>query len=93
LVAFSPPETREVQFDEKWAFVSKKQKNCDPTNPDDDHCGDSWDHVAFDPEPKLVLAVVSGARTEENARAVVAEVGRRVGCGPPPLMTSDEYPA
>jgi hypothetical protein len=26
-------------------------------------------------------------------RAIVAEVGQRVGCGPPPLMTSDEYPA
>jgi hypothetical protein len=25
----------EVQFDEKRAFVGKKQKNCDPTNRDD----------------------------------------------------------
>ena len=25
-----PPRTREVQFDEKWAFVGKKEKNCDP---------------------------------------------------------------
>jgi IS1 family transposase len=88
-----PPETREVQLDEKWAFVAKKQRNCDPTDPDDDHRGDYWDHVAFDPEHKLVLAVVPGARTEENARAIVAEVKQRVGCGPPALMTSDEYPA
>jgi IS1 family transposase len=73
--------------------VYKKQKNCDPTDPDDDHRGDYWDHVAFDSEHKLVLAVVPGARTEENARAVVAEVERRVNCDPPPLMTSDEYPA
>ena len=71
----------------------KKQKHCDPTNPDDDHCGDYWDHVAFDPEHKLVLAVVPGARTEENARAVVTEVKQRVNCDPPPLMTGDEYPA
>jgi hypothetical protein len=49
--------------------------------------------VAFDPEHKLVLAVVPGARTEANARAIVAEVRRRVGCDPPPLMTCDEYPA
>jgi len=88
-----PPETREVQFDEKWAFVGKKQRNCDPANPDDDHCGDYWDHVAFDPEHKLVLAVVPGARVEENAYAIVAEVKQRVGDTPPPLMTSDEYPA
>ena len=73
--------------------MAKKQKNCDPTDPDDDHCGDYWDHVAFDPEHKLVLAVVPGARTEENARAIVAEVKQRVGGEPPALMTSDEYPA
>lgn len=40
-----------------------------------------------------MLAVVPGARTEENARAIVAEVKQRVGREPPPLMTSDEYPA
>jgi hypothetical protein len=73
--------------------VRKKQRNCDPADPDDDHCGDFWDYVAFDPEHRLVVAVVPGAWTEENARAIVAEVKRRVGCEPPPLMTSDEYPA
>ena len=73
--------------------MGKKQKNCDPTNPEDDHCGDYWDHVAFDPEHKLVLAVVPGARTEENARAIVAEVKQRSGCEPPAFLTSDEYPA
>jgi IS1 family transposase len=88
-----PPRTREVQFDEKWAFVGKKQKNCDPNDPDDDQCGDYWDFVAFDPEHRLVLAVVPGARTAENAQAIVAEVKQRVGEEPPALMTSDELPA
>jgi hypothetical protein len=37
--------------------------------------------------------VVPGARTEEDAHAIVAEVERRAGREPPPLMTSDEYPA
>lgn len=73
--------------------MAKKQKNCDPADPADDHRGDYWDHVAFDPEHKLVLAVIPGARTEENARAIVAEVKRRTACDPPPLMTSDECPA
>jgi hypothetical protein len=72
--------------------VGKKQKNCDPRNPDDDHCGDSWDHLAFDPEHKLVLVVVPGARTEENAREVVVEVKQRLGGRHPELITSDEYP-
>src|SRR5262245_32144068 len=88
-----PPRTREVQFDEKWSFVAKKQKHCDPLDPADDHKGDWWDHVAYDPEHRLVLAVVPGARSIENAEAIVAEVRDRTGGVPPRLMTSDEYPA
>ena len=34
-----PPLTREIQFDEKWAFVAKKEKNCDPADPADDRKG------------------------------------------------------
>lgn len=57
----------------------RKQRNCDPASPDDDHHGNYWDHVAFNPEHKLVLAVVPGARTEENAHAIVTEVRQRIG--------------
>jgi IS1 family transposase len=88
-----PPRTREAQFDEKWAFVGKEQKDCDPNDPDDDHCGDYWDFVAFDPEHRLVLAVIPGARTAENAQAIVEEVKQRTGEAPPALLTSDESPA
>src|SRR4051794_1384250 len=88
-----PPRTREVQFDEKWSFVNKKQKNCDPTDPADDHKGDWWDHVGFDPEHKPVLAEVPGARSIENAEEVVAAAEGRTDDAAPRLMTSDEYPA
>src|SRR5438309_1433332 len=89
----SPPEAREVRLDETWAFVGEEQKDCDPNDPDDDHRGDYRDHAAFDPGHKPVLAAVPGARTEEGARATVAEAARRVGCDPPPLVTGDESPA
>jgi IS1 family transposase len=88
-----PPRTSEVQFDEKWAFVGKKQKNCDPADPADAHKGDWWDHVAYDPEHRLVLAVVPGARSIENAEAVVAAAKGRTEGAAPRLLTSDEYPA
>ena len=78
LVAFSP-ETREVQFDEKWSFVFKKQEHCDPDDPADANRGDWWDHVALDPESRLVLAVVPGARDAEAVEEVVGEVKRRTG--------------
>jgi IS1 family transposase len=74
-----------------WAFVAKEQKNCDPADPEDDHKGDWWDHVAFDPEHKLVLAVVPGARVTESVEEVVDEVKSRLDEQPPALMTSDEY--
>ena len=61
LVAFSPSD-REVQLDEKWSYVFKKQEHCDPTDPADEQCGDRWDHTAYDPEHRLVLCVVPGAR-------------------------------
>ena len=88
-----PPQTREVQVDEKWAFVAKKQKNCDPANPADAHKGDYWDHVAYDPEHRLVLAVIPGSRSIENAEAIVTAVKQRLGGEPPELITSDEAPA
>jgi len=88
-----PPKTREVQFDEKWAFVARKEKNCNPGNPDHDHCGDHWDHVAFDPEHRLVVSVVAGKRTAKNVEALVGEFKARTGGRMMSLIVSDEYPA
>jgi hypothetical protein len=73
--------------------VGKKQKNCDPNDPDDDQCGDYWDFVAYDPEHRLVLVVVPGAWSLENAELIVEETKARLGDEPPALMTSDELAA
>ncbi len=88
-----PPATLEVQFDETWSFVAKKQKHCDDRSPADARKGDCWDHIALDPEHRLVLSVVVGKRTEDNARQVVYEFRERTDGRPLNLMTSDEYPA
>ena len=37
-----PPQTREVQFDEKGSFVAKKEKHCDRADAADDRAGDCW---------------------------------------------------
>jgi IS1 family transposase len=85
-----PPATQEVQFDEKWSFVVKKQKHCTAA---ESSCGDCWDYVALDPERRLTLSVVVGKRTDANARQVVYEFRERTDGRPINLMTSDEYPA
>jgi hypothetical protein len=92
LVAFSP-QTREVQFDEKWAFVGKKQKHGDPSDPADREQGDNWDHVAFDPTHRLVVSVVPGKRTAAKTDALVKDVHMRTGGRMLDLLVSDEYPA
>lgn len=81
-----------MQFDEKWAFVGKKEKHCDPDDPDDAQQGDNWDHVALDPEHRLVVSVVPGKRTSENTRQLVEDFKQRTQGRLPNLITSDEYP-
>jgi IS1 family transposase len=88
-----PPRTREVQFDEKWSFVGKKEKSCDPTDPADDRKGDCWDHVAIDAESRLVVSVVPGERTAESTSAVVEDFKRRTGGRLMNLITTDGHPA
>lgn len=86
-----PPATCEGQFDEKWSFVGKKEKNRDPDDSADDRMGDNWDHVAYDPEHRLVIAVVPGERTAENAGKAVGEFRKRTDDNKIRLITSDEY--
>jgi IS1 family transposase len=81
-----------VQFDEKWSFVTKKEKHCHPEQPDEQQQGDNWDHGAFDPEHRLVVSVVPGKRTEEKTHQLVQDFRRRTGGRLMNLMTSDEYP-
>ena len=49
--------------------------------------------MAFDPEHRLVVSVVPGARTLENTEALVADFHRRTEGRVMNLMTSDDYPA
>lgn len=86
-VALSP-ETREVQFDEKWAFVYKKEANCAPG---EEERGDNWDHTAIDAEHRLLLSVVPGKRTADQCRKVVEDVKKRTGGRTDLLLTSDEH--
>jgi IS1 family transposase len=82
-----------VQLDEKWAFVGKKQKHCNPADPADWLCGDQWDHVALDPDSRLILEVVVGPRTSDSAELLLQGVRDRLGGRAPELVTSDEYAA
>jgi hypothetical protein len=79
-----------VQFDEKWSFVERKEKHCQP---EDTRRGDCWDHTAIDPESRLVVSLVVGKRAASAVPEVVQDFHRRTGGRVMRLMTSDEYPA
>lgn len=78
-----------MQFDEKWDFVGKKETNCEA---EETHAGDSWDHVALDPESRLVVSLVVGKRTAEATHELVRDFRRRTGGRILRRITSDEYP-
>ena len=88
-----PPLTEEIQFDEKWAFVYQKERRCDPERLADQYRGENWDHVAFDPEHRLVLEVVPGKRHQQQTRTLIRAAQRRTGGRVMRLLTSDEYRA
>jgi IS1 family transposase len=72
--------------------VGKKEKHCDPDDAEDARQGDNWDHVAFDPESRLVVSVVPGKRTSENVRLLVNDFKKRTQGRQMNLITTDEYP-
>lgn len=88
-----PPQTREAQFAEKWSFVANKEKHGHAEDPLAGEEGDNWDHLAFDPEHRLVVSVVPGKRTEEHVHLLVQDFKARTGGRLMNLLTSDEYPA
>jgi transposase-like protein len=74
----------EVQFDEKWAFVGKKQKHCDPSHPQDAGKGDQWDHTAIDVPSRFVVSLGIGKRDRETLTQTVKDFAQRTGGAPPP---------
>jgi IS1 family transposase len=85
-----PLRTSEVQLDEKWSFVASKTEKQQTQSP---ATGENWDHVAIDPEHRLVLAIIPGKRTAENTVKIIVEVKERTGGRTDLLITTDEYPS
>jgi hypothetical protein len=82
-----PPRTREVQGDEKWAFVGPKEASCDPL---DRLRGEDWDHTAVAPESRLLLAVVPGKRDGDACEQLIQQVHDRTAGRTDVLITSAE---
>jgi IS1 family transposase len=82
----------QVQLDELWTFVRKKERMLKEWEKLHSEWGDTWIWVAFDPVHKLVMAVLVGERSEEEAVGFVSRVRARLADACQPLLTSDCLP-
>lgn len=81
-----------VQLDELWTFVRKKERMLKEWEKLHSEWGDTWVWVAFDPVHKLVIAVLVGERTEEEAIGFLTRFRAHLADGCQPLLTSDSLP-
>lgn len=83
----------EVQLDELWSFLRKKEGNLTALESLEREWGDCWIWIAFDPVSKVVLGFVLGKRTKDRAVRLLNRVRDVMGFGCFPLFTSDELAA
>jgi hypothetical protein len=69
----------------------KKDKQCDPDDPDDAEQGSYWDHAIIDPETKLIISLVVGRRNADTVVAVFTDFYDRTDGALPELITTDGY--
>lgn len=65
----------DVQVDEMWCFVGRKQKNSSETTPD---IGDQYIWLAIDAKTKLILAHIVGKRDNFGASRLIRQLRDRV---------------
>ena len=80
---------RQIQIDELWAFIGKKQRRVTPDDPPER--GDCYSFLALDAIGKAIISYQTGKRDGDNARAFLVDLRERV-IGSPNL-SSDALPA
>ena len=78
---------RDVQADEIWSFIGKKEKRV--KFEDDETLGDSYTWVAIEARTKLVLAFVVGKRTIKDAHELTRKLRRATSASQRFQLTTD----
>jgi transposase-like protein/IS1 family transposase len=81
-------EVRDVECDELWAFIGKKQKRVRPE--DDQNLGDAYTFVAIERHTKLVLNIALGKRDQHTTNAFVEGI-RHATSGSSFQITTDGF--
>jgi transposase-like protein/IS1 family transposase len=83
-------EVRDVELDELFSFVNKKQKRVKPE--DDPSFGDAYVFVAIERHSKLVLNIAMGKRNQATTNVFVEGI-RHATSRNPFQITTDGFPA
>lgn len=67
---------KNLQLDEIWGFIGKKERHCSPT--DNPELGDAWTFCAIDSDTKLVPSFKVGKRDRETANAFADDLASRL---------------
>ena len=85
-------ELSQVQLDELWTFIRKKERMLSEWEKLQTDYGDNWIWMAFDPIHKLVVAVLIGDHTEEEAVGLLERLRARLMEACLPLLTGGSLP-
>jgi IS1 family transposase len=69
--------SRQIEVDEIWGFISKKNKNATPRERNTG-AGDVWTFIAIDAETKLIPSFIVGKRDNYHARAFMDDLASRL---------------
>jgi len=83
-------ECHNVQIDEIWTFVGKKQRRLTPDEKRNPNGGDQYVFVALDAETKLVPSWLVGKRNHASAMEMLKDLKARLAVRP--QITTDAFP-
>ena|GEM_PF-292455 len=81
----------EIQMDEFWTFVRKKEKNASAKEKLNAGFGDRWIHLAIDTISRLIIAWNVDRRTQKATDVLVSTVAARLENPRDVLYTSDQH--
>jgi len=81
----------EIQMDEFWAFVRKKEKHATTAEKLEVGLGDRWIHLAMDAVSRLIVAWNVDRRTQKATDKLVADVEERLEDSQDTLYTADQH--
>lgn len=88
-VMFHGLRINQVQVDELWAFIGKKQRRLTAADPPER--GDCYTFIALDAIGKAIIAYHTGKRDGDTARSFLTDLRERIVGSP--IMSSDAFPA